>query len=38
MAPKPSWSIRKNRTSTEEFYVLQEGVADGKSSMFYRKA
>ena len=29
MAPKPSWSIRKNRTSVEEFYVLQEGVPDG---------
>ena len=29
MAPKPPWSIRKNRKSTEEFYVLRDGIPDG---------
>ena len=29
MAPKPPWSVRKNRTSVEEFYVLREGIPAG---------
>ena len=29
MAPKPPWSVRKNRKSVEEFYVLREGIPDG---------
>ena len=29
MAPKPSWSMRKNRNDTEAFYVLQDGVPEG---------
>lgn len=34
MAPKPPWSIRKNRKNVEEFYALREGIPDGlKSSL-----
>ena len=29
MAPKPPWSLRKNRKDTEAFYVLQDGVPEG---------
>ena len=29
MTPKPPWSVRKNRKSVEEFYVLREGIPEG---------
>ena len=29
MAPRPPWSVRKNRKSVDEFYVLREGIPDG---------
>ena len=29
MAPKPPWSVRKDRKSVEGFYVLREGIPAG---------
>ncbi|MDE0135697.1 MAG: hypothetical protein OXM54_12745 [Acidimicrobiaceae bacterium] len=29
MAPRPPWSVRKDRKSVDEFYVLREGIPDG---------
>ena len=29
MASRPPWSVRKNRKSMDEFYVLREGIPDG---------
>ena len=32
MTPKPPWSVRKDRTRTDEFFVLREGIPDGLCS------